>query len=233
MAERTQLPLAFPHRPNLTEADFLPNQGNRLALEFLAKTDEWPQRRLLLWGAAGTGKSHLLHIWACRHGAGLIQGPTLDAPIWPGGAVAIDDIDQAPSEPALLHLLNAASEAGLPVLMTAARPPGRRPVHLADLASRLRATNAVEIGPADEAFLATLLAKLLAERQLRVPAELRSWLLTRLPRTPSAIQAAVAQLDQAALAAGAAITRKLAERALAGLFLDGDREASQADPPLG
>ena len=69
-------------------------------------------------------------------------------------------------ETALLHLLNAAGEAGLPILLAAPAPPSRWPVRLPDLASRLRAITAVEIGPPEDALLRTLLARLLAERQL-------------------------------------------------------------------
>jgi len=220
MAERRQIAFAFPHTPLLTEADFLPSPANRQALDFLAHTAGWPQRRLALWGASGAGKTHLLHIWARNHGAQIIPGPALSHPAWPESPIALDDADQVPSEPALLHLLNATAEAGYPLLITSAIPPGRIRAALPDLASRLRATTAVEIGPADEAFLASLLARLLAERQLPVAAALQAWLLTRLPRTPGAIQEAVARLDRAALAAGSGVTRPLAAQALADLFHD-------------
>lgn len=215
-----QLPLEFPHTPLLTEAGFLPRPGTQLALEFLGSTDAWPDRRLALWGGPGTGKTHLLHIWARERGAAIIAGPSLHDPFWPEGAIAVDDADQAPSEQAMLHLLNAAAEAAHPLLLAAPDPPGRFRVGLPDLASRLRATIAVEIGPADEAFLAALLTRLLADRQLPVTAALQAWILTRLPRSPAAVRDAVAQLDYAALAAKSGVTRKLAADALADLFED-------------
>src|SRR4051794_6223192 len=112
-----QLPLAFPHTPRFTEASFLPGAGNQLALDFLANTATWPRGQLALWGARGSGKTHLLHIWARNHGAGVIDAARLRRPIWPDSALAVDDIDQLPSEPALLHLLNAAAEAGRKLLL--------------------------------------------------------------------------------------------------------------------
>jgi chromosomal replication initiation ATPase DnaA len=87
-------------------------------------------------------------------------------------------------------------------------------VALPDLASRLRATAAVEIAPADDTLLADLLGRLLVARHLAVPPGLRSWLLLRLPRTPAAIREAVARLDRASLAAGGAVTRPLAAAVL-------------------
>ena len=65
-------------------------------------------------------------------------------------------------------------------------------------------------------LLAALLARLLADRQLRVAPDVQAWLLARLPRTPAALGEAVARLDQAGLAARLPITRALARTTLAG-----------------
>ena len=79
----------------------------------------------------------------------------------------MDDADIVPEPTALLHLLNAAAEAGQPVLLTARLPPGRQRQKLPDLGSRLRASLAVEINPPDDALLgALLLPRLAAARQL-------------------------------------------------------------------
>ncbi|MDA8249733.1 MAG: chromosomal replication initiator DnaA, partial [Rhodospirillales bacterium] len=160
-----QLALPFSHAP-LYAVDFLQMPSNAAALAWLARPADWPQRRLALWGEGGCGKTHLLHLWAGREAAALLAGPALPrreaAPAQP---LAIDDADAAP-ERALLHLLNAAAESGLAVLLAGRTPPARWPVALPDLASRLRATAAVEIRPAEDELLRALLARLLAERQI-------------------------------------------------------------------
>lgn len=214
-----QLGLPFPFSPTLTAVDFMVHPSNALAFEFLGATPSWPYGRLALWGAHGCGKSHLLHIWASEHGAEIVTGAELREPFWPEGPLAVDDIDLVPSEPALLHLLNAAAEAKRPVLLTASRPPARLAIRLPDLASRLRSVTVVEIAAPDDDFLATLLARLLSDRQLTVKADVQSWLLTRLPRAPAALREAVARLDQATLAAKSPVTRPLATEVLAEFLL--------------
>ncbi len=216
-----QLALQFPYSPGLTAVDFLSHPGNALAIDFLAATQTWPGGRLAIWGGQGTGKSHLLHIWAAEHGAEIVPGAALREPFWPESAVAVDDAENVPSEPALLHLLNAAAESARPVLLASTIPPGRFRTRLPDLASRLRAITAVEIGPADDAFLATLFARLLADRQLTVRPDVQSWLLTRLPRNPAALREAVARLDYATLAAKSSVTKPLAMAALADFLAPG------------
>jgi chromosomal replication initiation ATPase DnaA len=132
----------------------------------------------------------------------------------PEAAIAVDDADQVPEETALLHLLNAAGEAGKPVLLTAQAPPARQQQKLPDLASRLRASLTVEISPPDDAMLSALLFRLAASRQLILNAQVSQFLLTQLPRTPAALREAVARLDRAALASGGKITRGLAGQVL-------------------
>ncbi len=203
-----QFALPFPHAPQFAQAPFLRAESNAAALAWLDRTGDWPQRRLVLWGAEGRGKTHLLHRWAGRAGATMVDGLALTLEP-PAGPMAIDDADTAPERP-LLHLLNAAAEAGFPVALTGRAPPSRWSVRLPDLSSRLRAALAVEIGAPEDSLLRSLLARLLADRQLAVAEHVQDFLLLHLPRTPHALREAAARLDRLALASGSRITRSLA-----------------------
>lgn len=240
MSAVRQLALPFVHLPPLTDLEFLPSDATRPALAWLASKAAWPSGRLALWGGPGSGKTHLLHIWAARAGATLISGPTLRAAwptgaptaAWPTGALAIDDADLIPSEPTLLHALNAAHEAHYPVLLSGRTPPARWPVALPDLASRLRAITAVKLGAMDDEFLRLLFARLLSDRQLIVSAQVQDWMLAVLPRDPATLREAAARLDRAALAAGRGVTRTLAAQALDDLLCDiSGLDAPETSPP--
>ena len=174
--------------------------------------EEWPGRRLAIFGAAGSGKTHLLHRFAARRGAALLEGATISGIIAEPSRqpLAIDDADAAADEAALLHLLNAATDAAQPVLLAARTPPARWPYTLPDLVSRLRAITAVGLHDPDDALLRALLARLLADRQLVVAEPVQEFLLTRLPRTGAAMREAARRLDEASLASGGKITRAVA-----------------------
>ncbi len=230
-----QLPLPLGHAPSSARADLVPDASNAAALAWLDRPGEWPLGRLALHGAPGVGKSHMLRAaaaergWRLLHGAALTEAEALAAS--PG--TALDEADAAP-EAALFHLINRSAEARAPLLLAAREAPSRWPVALPDLVSRLRATLAVGSSAPTEALLAALLAKHLADRQLRVAPEVQSWLLARLPREAAAVAAAVAALDAAALAAGAPVTRNLARSVLAGLFGAGEdpvADGPDASPP--
>lgn len=213
---QAQLPLPFEHRPAYANEVFVAAASNRDALAWLDRASEWPNGRLALWGEAGCGKTHLLSLWAERVGATVLSGEAPEVPA--AGPVAIDDAERAlAAEERLLHQLNAAAEHRRPVLLAARTPPARWNAALPDLRSRLRATTAARIDPSEDALLRLLLRRLLAERQVAVPAAIQDWLLRRLPRSPAAVREAAGRLDRAALAAGRAVTRAVAQGVLDGM----------------
>jgi len=229
-----QLTLPFPHQPGYRAEDFLAAESNEAALTWLARIEDWPGRRLVLWGQPGVGKTHLLHAWAARvHGGWIAASALHGLPVLPpSGGIALDDADGMADETAMLHLLNTAAEVGLPVLLAGRSPPARWSTTLPDLASRLRAIAAVEIRAPEESLLRALLVRLLADRQLRWPVSLQDWLLLRLPRTPTALQTAVARLDAAAQAGRIAVTRTLAAQVLADMIgMECDAAAPSQDRP--
>jgi chromosomal replication initiation ATPase DnaA len=195
-----QLPLPIPSDPAYDEASFLPAASNEAARIWLSRTELWPDQRLVLWGGADRGKTHLLRIWAGHTGAALLDGPGLpDFPeiVSPFGA-AVDNADRA-GEAGLLHLLNTAHDLGRPILLAGRAPPARWTVVLRDLDSRLRAITAVEIGSPDDELLRRLLLHWLKDRRLVANEALHEQLLMRLPRSPEALHAAVMRLDRDAL----------------------------------
>ncbi len=150
-------------------------------------------------------------------------------------ALAIDDSDTVTDPRALLHMLNAAAERGMPVLLAARTPPAVWPTALPDLASRLRAITTVELHLPEDDLLRPLLARLLADRQLRVPEKLQEYLLARLPRTGGALREAAARLDRLSLAQGGQVTRALAAQVAedCGEPAEHGQEKSPEDEPPG
>ena len=238
MTHVRQLAFPFPQHTRYAAADFLTGASNADTVAWLAQPHTWPSLRLAVHGEGGSGKTHLLHTFAERHGAILLPGEALrhlvDLP--PSGCIALDDADAAPEPEALLHLLNATAERQLPVLLAGRTPPSHWPVTLPDLASRLRAITAVAIAQPDDALLRAMLTRLLAERQLRVDAPLQDYLLERLPRHGTALRDAAACLDRLSLATGRAVTRSVAAEVLARLGNDdpprSDASPSQQSPNL-
>lgn len=225
-----QLPLELALEPRFGRAHFLKAPSNADALAMVERWPDWPDRILTLIGPAGSGKSHLLAIFAERSAALVVDParlPLLDelGDVAPG-AITLDDLDRVTDETALFHLLNFAVEHRVFVLMSAHRPPTAASVRLPDLLSRLRRAPVVEIGAPDDELMRAVLEKLFLDRQLVVEAPALAYAALRLERSLDAARGFVAALDRAALAQRRPITRALAAEVIEALEPDASGEAA-------
>lgn len=221
-----QLTLDLGHKPALGRADFLVTPANALAMAALDAPETWPQGRMLLLGPEGSGKTHLAAIWAAetgalRHQASALRPDMADLLAVEDGAVVIEDAHRAASaagaEQALFHLWNLCVARGCWLLLTARVPPRDWGLSLPDLQSRMSAMPLTRIEAPDEALLAAVLVKLLADRQLVAPPGLIDWLVPRMDRDLGLARRLVAALDAETMAARRGLTRTLAGDLLAQL----------------
>lgn len=212
-----QLAFDLPGLQALTREHFFVAPSNALALQTVDAWRDWPDRKLLLVGPEGAGKTHLAHIWAALADAVILPAETLavaDIASLAGRAVVVENADRiGAAEAQLFHLHNLATTSGA-LLLTARTPPRDWGLTLPDLTSRMQATPLARLDAPDDALLSAVLVKLFADRQVAVPATLIPYLISRMPRSIGAARALVTALDAEALAAGRPITRSLAGAAL-------------------
>ena len=182
---------------------------------------DWSDRKPLLVGPEGSGKTHLAHIWAGLSGATIVAATALaeaDIPALARRPVAVEDIPliagNAAAETALFHLHNLVLAEGGSLLLTGEGAPGKWGIGLPDLASRLSGTQTATLAQPDDALLSAVLAKLLSDRQMTPKPDLIPYLLQRMDRSFAAARDIVADLDAASLAQKRAITRSLAAAVL-------------------
>lgn len=213
-----QLSLGLTLPISWARADFLVVPGNEAALGWLDRWPDWPNNALALHGNAGTGKTHLAHIWAAQVpqaqviGADALTASTVDQ--LAQRPLALDDADRVGDPVALFHLVNLMRERGHSLLLTGSSPPAQWPYALPDLMSRLKAMPAQGIEEPDDALLAAVLVKLFADRQLNVGEDVVKYLVARIERSCHAARHWVAALDAAALAQGRAVTVALTRKVL-------------------
>lgn len=225
MSDDRQYPLPLlPAKTALGREDYFVSSSNALAVSMLENWRHWPDRKFLLIGPAGAGKTHLAHVWAAESGARLLAAQDLteaDVPALADAPLCIEDIDEAAgdraAEEAAFHLHNLVLAQGHALLLTAATPPLRWSLSLPDLQSRLMGTQLAGLSAPDDALLAALLGKQFLDRQLTPPPDVISYLLRRMRRSHDSARRVVAVIDALTLSRKGKITIPVARDALASL----------------
>ena len=212
-----QLAFDLPARVALGREDFFVSPSNALAVAAVGGWRDWPGGRMLLLGPAGSGKTHLAHVWAAEAAGRIVPAAALagmDPTELTAAALAIEDADRIAgdirAETALFHLHNLAAAHGQKLLLSAAAPPRDWGLRLPDLLSRMQACQLARLDPPDDALLSAMLVKLFSDRQITVAPTLIPYLVSRMDRSFAAAHALVAALDARSLAEGRPITRQLA-----------------------
>lgn len=202
MSAATQLVLDLPVRQALGRADYFVAPCNKMALAQIEGWALWPEGRLALVGPAGSGKTHLAHVWAAISGARIIEAATLK-PEDAAPTLVVENADQiGDNEAALFHVYNQMNADGGALLITGQSAPARWALALPDLRSRLESMPLVALDAPDDALLSMLMAKLFDDRQIATSPKLIAYLLKRVGRSYAEVNALVKTLDHAALAAG-------------------------------
>jgi DnaA family protein len=153
-----------------------------------------------LWGEPGSGRSHLLR-------AAARVNPRL---------VTADDVEtlDAGSQHALFIAINAAREGKGSVLAAGAAPPAALALR-EDLRSRLAWGLVYQLKPLTDAQKAEHLRAEAGRRGLKLGEEVVGFLLTRMPRDLSSLQAVLEVLDRYSLIKQRPLTLPLVREALA------------------
>ena len=174
-----------------------------------------------LWGAAGSGRSHLLQAVcaAVPRERRVAYLPLASLPPaaddffdgWRGfDVVCIDDLPRAlgnrAMEQALFRLYRDVEERGAALIVTADNPPARQSWVLADIGSRFGASQVFEVRDLDEEHQAEALRGRAAQRGFELPEDTLRYLQRRLPRDMRSMCALLDALDDAALSAQRRLT---------------------------
>src|ERR1700680_2575812 len=103
--------------------DFIVAPCNETAVSFIDNWPDWPGP-VALYGPEGCGKSHLVAAWlAVSKGECIAAAHLTRARLPSAAAIAVEDLDAAPSEERDRALLALFERAGGTLLLTGSRAP--------------------------------------------------------------------------------------------------------------
>lgn len=217
-----QLSLNLRLKDGSSFGNFLPGP-NREALESLraavvaaATQDKAAKALVYLWGAEGSGKTHLLQA-ACRLAQELGIAPvyvpltdvmTLGPSLLEGAEamplVCLDDMERVAHRPewetALFSLVERLRAAGGVLIVGAIAPPDHLGLRLPDLASRLAWGTTYALQPLDDAGKLEAVQLRARHRGFEMPDEVARYILSRYPRDLPSLFDLLDRIDRASLA---------------------------------
>ena len=217
-----QLALAIQLNDEATFSDFCWGNNALLQQQLQNTLNGDGDHLIYLWGAPGSGKSHLLQ--ACCQAVSGNQsaiymplhtlnewGPQVIDGIDDQALIGIDDIDAIAANPAweeaLFHLYNRVRDnEQTTLIITGNLPPAQVPLKLLDLRSRLSWGLVIQLNElSDHDKISTL--KLHAhKRGFELPTSVGQFLLNRCARNMHDLHALLNRLDEASLIAQRKIT---------------------------
>ncbi|MWJ28293.1 DnaA regulatory inactivator Hda [Halomonas sp. ZH2S] len=225
-----QLPLGIGLRDDATFENFLPAENASLVERLIHQCDLDGEPYVYLWGAPGTGRTHLLQ--AACHAASDADKRALYLPLAELGhfpplmlenierldLVAIDDLELVIGrkrwEEALFHAFNRLRDAGKRLVIAAQASPRQLPVKLPDLASRLSWGVTFHVQPLDDAGRLDALKLRASLRGMKLPDDVARYILHRGPRELGELCRTLEVLDQASLSAQRKLTIPFVKKAL-------------------
>ncbi len=215
-----QLILDLPVRTARGRDDFFVTSANEAAVAVIDAWPGWQAPVMVLVGPAGSGKSHLCHIWAAQSRARTVAASDVRADKVPellaAGALVVEDAPgEALDEPGFFHLLNLVRETRSSLLIAARTDPAHWPVTLPDLRTRLLVLDLVRIGAPDDDLMRGVIVKQFQDRQIAADEAVVSYMLIHMERSLEAVGRLVAEIDRTALTEKARITRSLVARIMA------------------
>lgn len=195
-------------------------RGNEHAVAYLQDIVARPgQPGCWLWGAAATGKTHLLQAVCERAEDRAVylpmhrlkdQDPGIVDGMQRRDIICLDDFDaiagNPPWERALFGLYNALQSDTRTLVVAARMAPRECPIRLPDLASRMTQLPAFAVHPLNDEERAAALRLRAAHRGLDLPDETASYLLSRTTRDMASLYETLDALDREALRAQRRLT---------------------------
>ena len=216
---QNQLALDLPVTSSFAREDIVEGQANALAIHLIDRWPDWPGKVVILAGPTGSGKTHIASVWSKMAKAYMAEMEELDSLgddlISASNLVLENAAPGNISERSLFHLLNAKRAAGASLLITSRSWPSEWKVKLADLNSRLRAAQLVELDEPDDELLRMVLYKHFSDRQITVEPSVVDYLVLRMERSLEAANKIVSRLDNRGLELKRKITRQMAGEILA------------------
>ena len=219
---KDQLTIEMPKRSALGREDFMVNECNHEAIQFIDTFYQGKMKSGVLIGPKGSGKSHLVNVF-CKNfeKERWLKKKKGDKNIYKifqeNNMIIIEDIDLISSveeEEYLFHSINLSKELNKVLLLTSGVNLSDISIKTPDLRSRLDSIQSVKILEPNDDLMNALILKLFHDRQILIKPNIISYLMQRIERSYLGISSIVDLIDNVSLSKHKSISKNLIKELL-------------------
>ncbi len=215
----SQLTFKFPFKKKYFEQDFFVSSNNFSAYKLIESWPNWPGNWLNVYGASGSGKTHLSKILEKKIERIIVLDESkLDNTVVSGlhksECLIIDNFKNKIDDKLFYSLLNHSKQLNNYILVNSFKPLNKFNFTLNDLKSRI--TSFINIGidlPPDD-LLHVIISKSFSEKQITISPKITGYIIKNVERSYDKMFKFLKDVDDLSLSSGKSININLIKKVL-------------------
>ena len=214
-----QLIFKFPFSKKYYEQDFYVSSNNFTAFKLIEDWPTWPGKWLNIFGAQGSGKTHLAKILQKKiEKIKLIDAQNVNDEIVKDlinfECLIIDGFNNNIDEKLLYSILNQSKQLNNYVLINSILPIKNINFKLEDLKSRMNSFLYIGIDLPTDDLLKVIIAKTLSDKQISVNPKISDFIINNVERSYEKLFKFLKEVDELSLSSGKSININLIKKVL-------------------
>ena len=214
-----QLVFKFPFKTKYYEQDFYVSSNNFSAYRLIESWPNWPDKWLNLFGAPGSGKTHLSKILEKKISKiKVLNAEEVDDKLITVlenfKCIIIDNYENNISEALLYSLLNQSKQVDNYILINSKNSLKEMSFELEDLYSRLNSFVFIGINLPTDDLLKVMITKTLSDKQINLSPKISDYIVKNIERSYEKIFKFLKDIDELSLSSGKPISKSLIKKVL-------------------
>ncbi len=214
-----QLIFSFPFSKKYFEQDFYVSSNNFSAFKLVESWPTWPGKWLNIFGASGSGKTHLAKILEKKiDKIKLIEAEKINNEIIHDlnnvECLIIDNFTDNIDEKLLYTILNQSKQLENYILINTITPLKKIKINLDDLKSRINSFVYIGIELPTDDLLKVIIAKTLSEKQININPKITDFIINNVERSYEKMIKFLKDIDELSLSSGKPININLIKKVL-------------------
>ena len=215
----SQLVFKFPFKTKYYEEDFYVSSNNFAAYKLIESWPNWPGKWLNVYGATGSGKTHLSNILGKKiKKLKIAKANEVDDKIIDElnllECLIIDNYENNINEKLLYSIFNCSKQFENYILINSTQPIKEFSYKLEDLKSRIKSLIYIGIDLPTDDLLQVIISKFFSEKQIKVDPKISNYIINNVDRSYEKMFKFIKDIDHLSLSTGKSININLIKKVL-------------------